>query len=113
MKQNCPACGARIKNDEGECPKCGYLLYSSQFGSIADEVEEELGRVSDAELASIAKESAKSGRKLSIEEFEDEYFAQNKMVKPVKTIFNMKSYSYYRHALEKAYKQYLKTIGYE
>lgn len=113
MKQRCPACNAKIRSDESECPKCGYQLYSSQFGNIAGEVNYEMSKVSDSELVSIAKENVKSGRKLTIEEFEDEYFAQNKMVKPVKTLFNRKSYHYYEKALEKAYKRYLEQIGYK
>ncbi len=112
MKQRCPACNAKISSDESECLKCGYQLYASQFGNIAGEVDYEMSKTSEAELAAIAKESAKSDRKLTIEEFEDEYFAQNKMRKPVKTIFNMKSYHYYEKALEKAYKRYLEQIGY-
>lgn len=113
MKQRCPACNAKIKSDESECAKCGYQLYSSQFGNIAGEVDYEMSKVSDSELAAIANENAKSGRKLTIEEFEDEYFAQNKMIKPVKTLFNRKSYYYYEKALQRAYRQYLEQIGYK
>ena len=50
MKQRCPSCGAKNDSGEEKCVRCGYVLYESSFGDIADELEKDMANVSLSEL---------------------------------------------------------------
>lgn len=113
MGLKCKACGAKIRKDDCTCPACGYVLYTSAFSDIANEVDEEMKLISDDELLSVAKEMRRNENKLTLEEFEQVYLAKTKKRKPIQYFRNIAAILIYEKELKKAYKDYLAGLGYD
>lgn len=113
MRIKCDSCGARIRDDETVCPKCGYRIYSSEFADIAREVENKMNNISQYELNNVAAEMKHNENKLTLEEFEIIYQKMNRTTKPLPLARNILKIVQYESDLKKAYKNYLESLGYE
>ena len=114
MKQRCPSCGAKNDSGEEKCVRCGYVLYESSFGDIADELEKDMANVSLSELAAVRREAGPR-EKLSPEEFEKAWCAANKIA-PVHSAFSFRGAlrgAAYERKLRQAYEEYLRDLGYD
>lgn len=118
MKLKCSECGNTVSSSDKTCPVCGYVLYGEIFGSVAAEVEEELSRVTVAELIKVKKESSKSVEKLTFSQFEEVYAREHG--KPPSNLLAVLSFSFYQHEkrrykneLNIAWREYRRSLGYD
>ncbi len=115
IKIKCEGCGARISDENTRCTKCGYVLYQSEFESIAKEVRCEMDNLPESELSRGKKETGYDDHKLSYIEFEKKYIFENRISYPSE--FDFRAASVLRRLvidkeIKRAYKMYMTELGY-
>lgn len=107
MRTICNGCGKKVKDSESTCPVCGYVLYESVFGNIAEEIDYEMQNVSEYELNKIQEEMKNSEAKMSFIEFQDYIEKENGCSAPIMP----KKRMMYNLMMQKAYKKYMKSFN--